>query len=56
MARIAERLADSEPGMASAIGMGRTTSMAQPFTAMAHYERAIEAAQQSGDLYALAVC
>lgn len=56
MARIAERIADSELGMASAIGMGRTTSMAQPFTAMAHYERAIEAAKQSGDLYALAVC
>lgn len=38
------------------IGFGRTTPMSQPFTAVAHYEKAIAMAQDMGNLGALALC
>jgi tetratricopeptide (TPR) repeat protein len=52
---IADRLADNELRMAALIGMGRTTSMAKPFTAMGYYEAAIEMAKSAGDLHSLGV-
>jgi tetratricopeptide (TPR) repeat protein len=53
---IGQALNDEQLVMGAYIGMGRTTSMAAAFTAIGHYEKAIEMAKAIGDEPALIVC
>lgn len=53
---IGQTLNDQELIMAGHIGLGRTTRMADPETAIAHYQQAIEIATARNDDSALAIC
>jgi tetratricopeptide (TPR) repeat protein len=53
---IGRTLNDEELVMAGAIGLGRTTGMADAQTAVAHYEEALAMAKAQGDDRAIAIC